>query len=144
VLEFNCRFGDPETQVVVPRLESDVLDLLWRASTGTLEGAEIAVSPNVAVTIVLASAGYPDASEVGVELGGLEEAEVEGAVVYQAGTARRDIGLFSAGGRVLDVTALGPSVAEARERAYRAIEHINFPGMQYRRDIGLRAVDVRV
>jgi phosphoribosylamine--glycine ligase len=142
VLEFNCRFGDPETQVVVPRIETDLLDLLFAAATSRLGETDVAVSPACAVTVVLASKGYPDSSEVGVEIGGIDEAEASGALVFQAGTARREGALLSAGGRVLDVTALGETLAEAREQAYRAIEHIDFPGMQYRRDIALRAAHV--
>jgi phosphoribosylamine--glycine ligase len=142
VLEFNCRLGDPETQAVLPRLDSDVLELLWAAATGRLAGTEVAVSNECAVTVVLASAGYPESSEVGVPLGGLEEAESAGALLFHAGTALRDGTLLSAGGRVLNVTALGETIVAARTRAYRAIEHIDFPGMQYRRDIALRAARV--
>jgi phosphoribosylamine--glycine ligase len=142
VLEFNCRFGDPETQVVVPRVESDFLALLAAAASGRLEEVELAVSAAAAVTVVLASKGYPESSEIGVEIRGLEEVEAEGAIVLQAGTARRDEALLSAGGRVLNVTALGTTIAEARDRAYRGIGHIDFPGMQCRGDIALRAVRV--
>jgi phosphoribosylamine--glycine ligase len=142
VLEFNARLGDPETQVVLPRLEDDFLELAFAAATGRLEEAELAVSAQSAVTVVLASRGYPDVNEVGVEIRGVESAEADGAIVYQAGTARRDDKLLSAGGRVLNVTALGETMQEARERAYRAVEHIDFPGAQFRRDIALRAVSV--
>jgi phosphoribosylamine--glycine ligase len=142
VLEFNCRLGDPETQAVLPRLESDVLELLWAAATGRLAGMKIVVSTECAVAVVLASAGYPDSSEVGVQLGGLEEAEGAGALVFHAGTALRENTLVSAGGRVLNVTGLGDSIGAARDRAYRAIEHIDFPGMQYRGDIALKAAHV--
>jgi phosphoribosylamine--glycine ligase len=103
---------------------------------------DVAVSPLAAVTVVLASKGYPDSTEVGVALRGLEEAESEDTVVFHAGTARRDDALLSAGGRVLDVTALGATLAEARERAYRGIGHIDFPGMQCRSDIALKAAGV--
>jgi phosphoribosylamine--glycine ligase len=92
------------------------------------------------VTVVLAAPGYPDAPENGTPLSGLDRAEEEGALVFQAGTALRGGEVVSAGGRVLDVTALGESVAEARERAYRAVDRIEFPGVQYRHDIALRAV----
>jgi phosphoribosylamine--glycine ligase len=92
------------------------------------------------VTVVLAAPGYPDAPESGTPLTGLDRAEADGALVFQAGTALRDGELVSAGGRVLNVTALGESVAEARERAYRAVDRIEFPGVQYRHDIALRAV----
>jgi phosphoribosylamine--glycine ligase len=142
VLEFNCRLGDPETQAVLPRLDSDVLELLWAAATGRLAGTDVVVSNGCAVTVVLASAGYPETNEVGVPIGGLDEAEGVGALIFHAGTALRDDTLVSAGGRVLNVTALGDTIGAAREQVYRAIEHIDFPGMQYRHDIALRAVRV--
>jgi phosphoribosylamine--glycine ligase len=139
VLEFNCRFGDPETQAVVPRIEGDLLEVLAAAAAGSLAGAELMVSPEAAVTVVLAAGGYPDAPESGARLGGLEEAEATGALVFHAGTALRGGTVLSAGGRVLNVTALGGSLAEARERVYRAVELIDFPGVHYRKDIAARA-----
>jgi phosphoribosylamine---glycine ligase len=139
VLEFNCRFGDPETQVVLPLLDSDLLELLSAAAHGDLSGQEVATSARAAVTVVLASAGYPDAVEVGVPIEKLDEAEENGAVVYHAGTALQGDRLVSAGGRVLNVTATGGSVAEARAIAYEAVGQIRFPGAQYRRDIALKA-----
>ena len=142
VLEFNCRFGDPETQAIVPRLEDDLLEPLARAAAGSLDGVEIAASESAAVTVVLASAGYPEAPESGEEIEGLEEADAAGALVFHAGTALHGGKLKSAGGRVLDVTAVGPSVAEARERAYEAVGRIHFPGAHYRRDIALASVHV--
>jgi phosphoribosylamine---glycine ligase len=140
VLEFNCRFGDPETQAILPRLEGDLLEALAAAAAGTLAGVELAARPEAAVTVVLAASGYPDQPETGVALEGVEDAEAEGAIVFHAGTALRDGTLVSSGGRVLDVTGVGPSVADARERAYRAVERIEFPGVQYRHDVALRAV----
>jgi phosphoribosylamine---glycine ligase len=142
VLEFNCRFGDPETQAILPRLEGDLLPALAAAAEGSLTGIELAVSADAAVTVVLASPGYPDAPETGIPLGGIEEAEADGALVFHAGTARRGEAFVSAGGRVLNVTALGATVTEARERAYRAAERIEFPGVHYRRDIAAKAVNV--
>jgi phosphoribosylamine--glycine ligase len=142
VLEFNCRFGDPETQAILPRLESDLLELVAATAAGDLSGVEPVISPECAVTVVLASKGYPDASEIGVAIRGVEQAEELGAIVFHAGTARREDALLSAGGRVLDVTALGETCAEARARAYSAIERIHFPGAHYRRDIALRSVHV--
>jgi phosphoribosylamine--glycine ligase len=139
VLEFNCRFGDPETQAIVPRLEGDLLRLLKSAAAGVLDPAGLSTSSDAVVTVVLASAGYPDTPESGVDLAGLAEAEAVGALVFHAGTALRDGQLVSAGGRVLNVTASGASVAEARDRAYEAIERIRFPGAHYRTDIALRA-----
>ena len=140
VLEFNCRFGDPETQAILPRLEGDLLAALASAASGSVAGVELSAGNDAAVTVVLAARGYPDAPETGTPLAGLDGAAQEGALVFQAGTALRGGELVSAGGRVLDVTALGESVADARERAYRAVDRIDFPGVQYRHDIALRAV----
>jgi phosphoribosylamine--glycine ligase len=142
VLEFNCRFGDPETQAILPRLEGDLLGALAGAAEGALGGLELSVGPDAAVTVVLAARGYPEAPEPGVELRGLNEAETAGALVFHAGTAVREGRVLSAGGRVLNVTATGESVSEARDRAYAAVELIDFPGAQYRRDIASRAVRV--
>jgi phosphoribosylamine--glycine ligase len=142
VLEFNCRFGDPETQALLPRLEGDLLAVLADAANGSLGGAAFTAGPDAAVTVVLASPGYPDAPQTGIELGGLEEAEADGALVFHAGTALRAGRLVSAGGRVLDVTAVGATAGEARERAYEAVARIRFPGSHYRRDIASRAIRV--
>jgi phosphoribosylamine--glycine ligase len=142
VLEFNCRFGDPETQAILPRLEGDFLGALAGAAGGALGGVELSAGPEAAVSVVLAAAGYPDAPEPGVQISGIEDAEADGALVFHAGTAVRDGRLVSAGGRVLNVTGLGGSVAEAREHAYAAVERIDFPGAQFRRDVALRAVRV--
>jgi phosphoribosylamine--glycine ligase len=142
VLEFNCRFGDPETQAVLPRLESDLLELL-RASRepGGLAGARAEFSADWAVTLVLASAGYPESSSKGDVIRGLDEVP-EGIEVTHAGTARNAAGeIVTAGGRVLNVTALGSGPAEARERAYAAAERIEFDGKQIRTDIAARAAD---
>jgi phosphoribosylamine---glycine ligase len=143
VLEFNCRFGDPETQAILPRLEGDLLEALAAAASGSVAGVDLSAGSDAAVTVVLAAPGYPDAPENGIALAGLDRAEAEGALVFQAGTALLDGELVSAGGRVLNVTALGESVAEARERAYGAVDRIEFPGVQYRHDIALRAVHAR-
>jgi phosphoribosylamine--glycine ligase len=139
VLEYNARFGDPETQAVLPRLRSDLLELL-EASTrpGGLAGAEPDWSPDWAVTVVLASRGYPESSSSGDPIGGLDE--VEDAEVFHAGTAREGDRFVTAGGRVLCVTGLGAGPAEARERAYAAVERIDFDGRQVRSDIAARAV----
>jgi phosphoribosylamine---glycine ligase len=143
VLEFNARFGDPETQAILPRLRSDVLELLDRAARPAgLEGAAIDWSDDWAVTVVLASAGYPESSSSGEAITGLDEAAAAGAEVTHAGTASSEDGsIVTAGGRVLNVTALGGSPAEARERAYEAAGRINFEGMQMRTDIAARAVE---
>ena len=140
VLEFNCRFGDPETQAILPRLEGDLLEALAAVAEGSLAGVELAAGPESAVTVVLAAAGYPDAPESGAPIVGLDEAEAAGGLVFHAGTAVRSGELVATGGRVLAVTALGESVGEARERAYRAVEQIELPGVQYRQDIALAAV----
>lgn len=142
VLEFNCRFGDPETQAILPLLDGDLLQALSAAAAGSLAGVELAAGADAAVTVVLAAAGYPEAPAKGVALAGIDDAEAEAALVFHAGTALRAGELVSAGGRVLGVTSVGTSVAEARERAYRAVERIQFPGVQYRRDVALRAVHV--
>jgi phosphoribosylamine---glycine ligase len=141
VLEYNARFGDPETQAVLPRLRSDLLDLLEAASEpGGLAGIEPEWTDDWAVTVVLASRGYPESSSSGDVISGLDD--VADAEVFHAGTARRDDGeIVTAGGRVLGVTGLGATPGEARDRAYEAVERIDFDGKQVRRDIALRAVD---
>ncbi len=140
VLEFNCRFGDPETQAIVPRLRGDLLEALAAVAAGSLDGVALGAGDEAAATVVLAAAGYPDAPELGTPVRGIEAAESEGALVFHAGTALHDGSLVTSGGRVLGVTALGGSVSEARERVYRAVEQIDLPGVHYRRDIALRAV----
>jgi phosphoribosylamine--glycine ligase len=142
VLEFNTRFGDPETQVVLPRLRNDLLEVLMRATRpGGLAGTRLEFDDRFAVTVVLASAGYPASSSSGDVISGLDEAAGPGVEVIHAGTARRDDGaIVTAGGRVLNVTALGAGAAAAREAAYAAADRIEFDGRQLRRDIALRAV----
>src|SRR5215208_5677289 len=142
VLEFNCRFGDPETQAVLPRLRSSLLDLCQGArETGGLAGAKAEFDDRWAVTVVLASAGYPASSSKGDVIHGLDQAAgVPDVEVTHAGTARRDGEFVTAGGRVLNVTALGASPDEARDRAYEAANMISFEGMQMRTDIADRAV----
>jgi phosphoribosylamine--glycine ligase len=139
VLEFNVRFGDPETQAVLPRLRSDLLELLTRATQpGGLAGARLEWDKRWAVTLVMASAGYPDSSSSGDVITGADQADVE---ITHAGTALRDGQLVTAGGRVLNVTALGDDPAAARDAAYAAADQIHFEGRQLRRDIALRAVE---
>ena len=141
VLEFNARFGDPETQAVLPRLRSDLAELFLAArEPGGLAGATAEFGDDWAVTVVLASAGYPESSSKGDVIHGLEAA-AEVAEVTHAGTAERDGEVVTAGGRVLNVTGLGTSPAEARERAYDAARRISFEGMQIRTDIAARAVE---
>jgi phosphoribosylamine--glycine ligase len=140
VLEFNCRFGDPETQAVLPRLRSDFLDAMTRClQSGGLAGTELEWSDDWAVTVVMASAGYPESSSNGDRIAGLED--VRDVEVTHAGTARDDGEIVTAGGRVLNVTGLGPSVEEARSRAYAAVERISFRGAQHRRDIAARVAE---
>jgi phosphoribosylamine---glycine ligase len=140
VLEFNCRFGDPETQAILPRLEGDLLEALGAVVAGSLAGVQLAARPEAAVTVVLAAPGYPDAPATGLPVEGIDAAERTGALVFHAGTAVSSGVLVTAGGRVLNVTALGDSIGDARERAYRAVEHIELPDVQYRHDIALAAV----
>jgi phosphoribosylamine---glycine ligase len=141
VLEFNVRFGDPETQAVLPRLRSDFADLCVAArEPGGLAGVEADFSEEWAVTVVLASAGYPESSSKGDAIEGLAEA-AEIAEITHAGTARSGDAVVTAGGRVLNVTGLGTGSAEARDRAYDAARRIHFDGMQMRTDIAARAVE---
>ena len=142
VLEFNARFGDPETQVVVPRLENDLVEVMLAVAEGRLSEVELRWSDRWAVTVVLTSAGYPGSYEKGKVITGVEDAEaMDDATVYHAGTALTDAGeLVTSGGRVLDVTALGDTFEAARDRAYAACEKIQFEGKTLRHDIGLRAL----
>jgi phosphoribosylamine--glycine ligase len=141
VLEFNARFGDPETQAVLPRLRSDLLDLCLAArEPGGLAGVRAEFGEEWAVTLVLASAGYPASSSKGDPIEGLAEA-AELAEVTHAGTARRDGAVVTAGGRVLNLTGLGPTPSAARDRAYDAARRVSFDGMQMRNDIAARAVE---
>ncbi len=137
LLEFNARFGDPETQAIVPRLASDLGELLWAAATGSVTDVAVSWRDEAAVTVVLASGGYPGAYDTGRIITGVDEAAAQRDVeVFQAGTARADDGaLVTAGGRVLAVTGTGPDVAAARTRAYAAADRIHFDGAQRREDI---------
>lgn len=141
VLEFNARFGDPETQVILPRLRSDLLEVMLAVANRQLTGFELKWDSRWAVSVVLASEGYPGEYETGLPISGIESAEeLEGVMVYHAGTILREDGvLVTAGGRVLNVTALGDSFRQARDRAYQAVDCISFQGKQYRSDIGARA-----
>ena len=142
VLEFNARFGDPETQVVIPRLENDLVEVMLAVAEGRLSEVELRWSDRWAVTVVLTSAGYPGSYEKGKVITGVEDAEaMDDVTVYHAGTALIDAGeLVTSGGRVLDVTALGDTFEAARDRAYAACEKIQFEGKTLRHDIGLRAL----
>jgi phosphoribosylamine--glycine ligase len=138
VLEFNCRFGDPETQSIVPRLEGDLLEALTDAAAGSL-GSELPVDSRAAVTVVLAAGDYPEQSDAGTPIEGLEDAEAAGGIVFQAGTARHEGRLVTNGGRILNVTALGDDLVAARAAAYDAASRISFAGMRFRRDIAQTA-----
>jgi phosphoribosylamine--glycine ligase len=138
VIEFNVRFGDPETQALLPRLQSDLLDaLLATTRPGGLAGISLEWSPRWAVSVVLASAGYPESSSSGDVISGLDRVPPEVEVTH-AGTARRDGELVTAGGRVLNITALGADARSARDAAYAAADMVEFPGRQVRRDIAAR------
>jgi len=136
VLEFNARFGDPETQVLVPRLEGDLLEALAAAANGDAGGASLRERPDAAVTVVIAGPDYPARSDyTGAAIAGIEAATADGTIVFHGGTAARDGRLVTAGGRILSVTGLGPTIAEARTRAYAGVNKIAFDGMQFRTDI---------
>jgi phosphoribosylamine--glycine ligase len=140
VLEFNARFGDPETQVLMPRLEGDLLAALAAAARGDLGGVELGAAEEAAVTVVLAGPDYPARSDyAGVAIDGIEAAEANGALVFHGGTAVRDGQTVTNGGRILSVTATGATVGEARESAYAAVELVSFDGARFRRDIGAAA-----
>lgn len=135
VIEFNCRFGDPETQSVLPRHEGGLLDVLAAAAAGDLAGVEPPAANGAAVTVVVASRDYPERGESGTSIDGIEAAEQAGALVFHAGTALQDGRVVTNGGRILNVVGTGGSVAEAREAAYAGVAHIDFAGMQFRTDI---------
>ena len=145
VLEFNCRFGDPETQALLPRMKSDLLPLLEATIDGTLERCAIEWDARTAVTVVLASAGYPGKYETGKSISGLDEAaKLDDVQIFHAGTKRDGSEVKTAGGRVLAVTALGLTLEAARARAYQAVSRIDFENRHYRRDIALNAVAANV
>ena len=142
VLEFNCRFGDPETEVLIPRMGADLAAQLLACAEGRLSGSVRSESPDAAVTVVLASAGYPGPYETGFEIHGLDAAgEAEGVTIFHAGTAMRDGRVVTAGGRVLAVGALGATLRDARARVYEACGLITFEGMRYRSDIAAAAAE---
>ena len=145
VLEFNCRFGDPETQALLPRMKSDLLPLLEAAIDGKIERCAIEWDTRVAVTVVLASGGYPGKYEIGKSISGLDQAAIlDDVQIFHAGTKRDGSEVKTAGGRVLAVTALGSTLEAARSRAYEAVSRIHFENCHYRRDIALSAVAANV
>ena len=145
VLEFNCRFGDPETQVILPRLRGDLLEIFEKTIDGRLDEVAFELDPRPAVTVVMASAGYPGKIETGKKISGLDAcAQMADVHVFHAGTRVENGEVVTSGGRVLAVTALGDDLAAARARAYAAVEKIDFEGCQYRRDIALAALPANV
>ena len=143
VLEFNCRFGDPETQSILPLVEGDLLGALWGAATGELDSS-LSIGEGAAVTVVLASGDYPERGDTGIPIDGIEAAEATGALVFHAGTARHDGRLVTSGGRILGVTGIAGDLGAARTAAYEAADKIEFAGMQFRRDIALAAAEGHV
>ena len=144
VLEFNARFGDPETQVILPRLQNDLVDVMLACAEQRLDDVELSWCDDWAVSVVLTSAGYPGSYEKGKVITGIEDAEaLDGVTVYHAGTREQDGQILTNGGRVIDVTALGATFEDARNLAYAACEKIDFEGKTLRHDIGLRALKGR-
>jgi phosphoribosylamine--glycine ligase len=145
VLEFNCRFGDPETQALLPRMKSDLLPLLESTIDGKIDTCTVEWDTRAAVTVVLASAGYPGKYETGKPISGLNDAaKLKDVQIFHAGTKRANGEIRTAGGRVLAVTALGSTIKEARQRAYDAVSRIQFENCKYRRDIALSAVAANI
>ncbi|MCX7962940.1 MAG: phosphoribosylamine--glycine ligase [Candidatus Sumerlaea chitinivorans] len=141
VLEFNCRFGDPETQVILPRLKNDLLDLVEAVCEGTLCEHTLEWTDEVALCVVMAARGYPEAPEKGAVITGLDEVMLDGqALVFHAGTAQRGRDIVVSGGRVLGVTVLASSLPRAMDAVYRQVERIHFDGAHFRRDIGRKAL----
>jgi phosphoribosylamine---glycine ligase len=137
VLEFNCRFGDPETQVILPRLKTDIVDLLEATVERRLHTQNPEWDPRAAVCVVMASAGYPGLYETGKSISGLDRAEeTPGITVFHAGTQRTGDRVVTTGGRVIGITAMGVTVPDARETAYQAVGKVQFDGSYFRRDIG--------
>jgi phosphoribosylamine---glycine ligase len=143
VLEFNCRFGDPETQAILPRLEGDLLETLASVAHGALD-EQVAAGSEAAVTVVIAGGDYPAESDKGTPIAGIEEAEAGGALVFHAGTARHGQAVVTNGGRILNVTGLGGDLPSARTAAYEAVDVISFAGMRFRGDIALAAAEGHV
>ena len=140
VIEFNCRFGDPETQPIMMRMKDDLTDLCFSAIAGSLDGQSLDFEEDTAITVVMASGGYPGDYTTGVEISGIEDADQFGKV-FHAGTREVDGKLVTAGGRVLGITAMGKSVLEAQTTAYKMVDQISFEGATYRKDIGYRAIE---
>lgn len=140
VIEYNCRFGDPETQVVLPRLKTDIIDIFEAINSGTLSELEIEWDDRACACVIMASGGYPKSYPKGIEITGLTDGNLEGVTVYHAGTKQANGKLVTVGGRVLGVTALGDTLEAALARAYDGVKRIHFDGAHYRTDIGKRAL----
>lgn len=140
VIEYNCRFGDPETQVVLPRLKTDIIDIFEAINNGTLAELDIEWADEACACVIAASGGYPKSYPKGIEITGLENGQKDGVVVYHAGTAIKDGKLVTSGGRVLGVTALGSDLQQALDKAYAALGEIHFDNMHFRHDIGKKAL----
>ena len=140
VIEYNCRFGDPETQVVLPRLKTDIIDIFEAINSGTLAELEIEWADEACACVIAASGGYPKSYPTGIEITGLENGQKDGVIVYHAGTAIKDGKLVTSGGRVLGVTALGSDLQQALDKAYSALDEIHFDNMHFRHDIGKKAL----
>jgi phosphoribosylamine--glycine ligase len=140
VLEFNTRWGDPETEAIVLRLETDIIDLFNAAIDGTANSLVVRTRPGASATVIAASGGYPGKYASGKPITGLEETTDDGVVIFHAGTAVKEGQFVTAGGRVLAVTAEAPDLQDALDKIYARLEKISFDGMQYRRDIGHRAL----
>jgi phosphoribosylamine--glycine ligase len=141
LIEYNCRFGDPECQVLMMRLEDDLVDLMEAVATGKLAGrAPPRLAPETALTVVMAAKGYPGKVEPGAPITLPEADNAPGAMIFHAGTSLRDGALVAAGGRVLNVTATGPTIGAARDEAYALLDRVDFDGGFYRRDIGWRGI----
>ena len=141
VLEYNARFGDPETQAILVRLESDLVDAIDACVDGTLADTELRWTPGASACVVASSGGYPGSYKTGFPISGLAAAaQVPGVQVFHAGTSARDDQIVTAGGRVLGVTAVDESLQQALDRAYQALGEVHFDGIYFRRDIGHRAL----
>lgn len=141
VIEYNCRFGDPETQVVLPRLKTDIVDIFEAIDNETLSDLDVEWSDDACACVIMASGGYPKSYPKGIEITGLSNGQLDGVTVYHAGTKLKDNKLVTSGGRVLGVTALGDTLENALKKSYDAVEKIHFEGAHYRRDIGKRALE---
>ena len=141
VIEFNCRMGDPETQVVLPLIKTDLVDIIEAVCNGSVADLDIELDDRAATCVVMSSGGYPEAYETGFPISGIDRAEASGdVIVFHAGTGRKDGQLVTNGGRVLGVTAIGDTIKSSINRAYEAVDKIDFDSAYFRRDIGHRVL----